>query len=38
MRSPKNANLAPPGFYYLFVLDQNGVPSIAKTVRLTNQP
>jgi Domain of unknown function (DUF1929) len=38
MRSPKNANLAPPGFYYLFVLDQNGVPSIAKTVRLTNAP
>jgi hypothetical protein len=38
MHSPKNANLAPPGFYYLFVLDQNGVPSIAKTVRLTNAP
>jgi hypothetical protein len=38
MHSPKNANLAPPGFYYLFVLDQNGVPSIAKTVRLTNVP
>jgi Domain of unknown function (DUF1929)/Bacterial Ig-like domain (group 2) len=38
MRSPKNANLAPPGFYFLFVLDQNGVPSIAKTVRLTNAP
>jgi Domain of unknown function (DUF1929)/Bacterial Ig-like domain (group 2) len=38
MRSPSNANLAPPGFYYLFVLDQNGVPSIAKTVRLTNEP
>ena len=38
MRSPKNANLAPPGFYYLFVLNQNGVPSIAKTVRLTNEP
>jgi hypothetical protein len=36
MRSPKNANLAPPGFYHLFVLDQNGVPSIAKTVRLSN--
>jgi Domain of unknown function (DUF1929)/Bacterial Ig-like domain (group 2) len=38
MRSPKNANLAPPGFYFLFVLDQDSVPSIAKTVRLTNQP
>jgi hypothetical protein len=38
MRSPKNVNLAPPGFYYLFVNNQNGVPSIAKTVRLTNVP
>jgi hypothetical protein len=38
MHSPKNANLAPPGFYYLFMLDQNGVPSVAKTVRLTNAP
>jgi hypothetical protein len=38
LRSPSNANLAPPGFYYLFVLDQNGVPSIAKTVRLSNEP
>jgi Domain of unknown function (DUF1929) len=38
MRSPNNANLAPPGFYYLFVLDQNGVPSVARTVRLTNAP
>ena len=38
MRSPKDANLAPPGFYYLFVMDQNGVPSVAKIVRLTNAP
>ena len=38
MRSPKDVNLAPPGFYYLFVMDQNGVPSVAKTVRLTNAP
>jgi Domain of unknown function (DUF1929) len=38
LRSPKNANLAPPGFYYLFVIDANGVPSVAKTVRVTDQP
>jgi Domain of unknown function (DUF1929) len=38
LRSPNNSNLAPPGFYYLFVLDRNGVPSVAKTIRLTDQP
>ena len=36
LRSPNNANLAPPGFYFLFVMDKNGVPSVAKTVRLAN--
>jgi Domain of unknown function (DUF1929) len=34
LRSPNNANLAPPGFYFLFVTDTNGVPSVAKIVRL----
>jgi Domain of unknown function (DUF1929) len=38
LRSPNNSNLAPPGFYYLFVMDRNGVPSVAKTIRLTDQP
>jgi Domain of unknown function (DUF1929) len=36
LRSPNNANLAPPGFYFLFVMDKNGVPSVAQTVRLAN--
>jgi hypothetical protein len=40
--SPPGATVAPPGHYLLFVLDQNGVPSVAKFIRLsaspTNQP
>jgi hypothetical protein len=31
---PSNANQAPPGYYMLFILNGNGVPSIAKFVRL----
>ncbi len=31
---PTNRNLAPPGYYMLFVFDQNGVPSVAKFVHL----
>jgi Domain of unknown function (DUF1929)/FG-GAP-like repeat len=34
VRTPANANLAPPGFYMLFILDGNGVPSVAATLRL----
>ena len=30
-----NPNLAPPGWYMLFITDTNGVPSIAKWVRLS---
>ena len=30
------ANLAPPGFYLLFILNSNGVPSVAEIVRLTS--
>jgi hypothetical protein len=30
--APVNANLAPPGYYMLFLVDTNGVPSIAATV------
>jgi hypothetical protein len=30
--SPANANVAPPGFYMLFVIDANGVPSVARMV------
>jgi hypothetical protein len=32
--APSNPNLAPPGYYMLFILDGNGVPSVAKFVRL----
>jgi hypothetical protein len=30
---PSSANLAPPGFYMLFLVDTSGVPSVAKIVR-----
>ena len=30
--APANANLAPPGYYLLFIVDTNGVPSVAATV------
>ncbi len=30
-----NPNMAPPGWYMLFVLDANGVPSVAQWVHLT---
>lgn len=32
--APANRNLAPPGHYLLFILNQNGVPSQGKSVRL----
>jgi PKD repeat protein len=32
--APPNGNLAPPGYYMLFVLDTAGVPSVARFVRL----
>ena len=31
--APANANLAPPGYYMLFVVDTDGVPSVASFVR-----
>jgi len=33
VRAPVNANYAPPGDYMLFILDTNGVPSVASMVR-----
>jgi hypothetical protein len=33
--APANPNLAPPGHYMLFLVDQNGVPSVAKIVRIS---
>jgi Domain of unknown function (DUF1929)/Glyoxal oxidase N-terminus len=32
--SPPNSNIAPPGFYMLFIVDTTGVPSVARFVRL----
>jgi hypothetical protein len=34
IQAPANANLAPPGYYMLFIVDTNGVPSVAAMVRL----
>jgi hypothetical protein len=34
VQGPANANLAPPGYYMLFIVNKNGVPSIAPMVRL----
>jgi Domain of unknown function (DUF1929) len=31
---PDNANLAPSGYYMLFILDSNGVPSKAAMIRI----
>lgn len=32
--APANGNLAPPGHYMLFIVDANGVPSIAKIIQI----
>jgi hypothetical protein len=32
--APPNGNVAPPGYYMLFVLDSAGVPSVARFVKL----
>ena len=34
--APSNANLASVGYYMLFILNGNGVPSVAKIVQLTS--
>jgi hypothetical protein len=31
--APVDSNLAPPGNYMLFILDTNGIPSVAAIVR-----
>jgi hypothetical protein len=36
--APPNGNIAPPGYYMLFVLNGAGVPSVAKFVRLSASP
>jgi hypothetical protein len=34
--APANANLAPPGYYMLFILNGSGVPSVAQIIQITN--
>lgn len=34
LRAPASALVAPPGYYFLFAFNQNGVPSVAKIIRL----
>jgi uncharacterized protein YjdB len=34
VQGPGNANLAPPGYYMLFIVNTNGVPSVAPIVQL----
>jgi hypothetical protein len=34
--APANANLCPPGHYMLFILDGNGVPSVAKIIQISS--
>ena len=34
VQAPANANLAPPGYYMLFIVNANGVPSVAPFVNL----
>jgi Domain of unknown function (DUF1929)/Chitobiase/beta-hexosaminidase C-terminal domain/Bacterial lectin/PKD domain len=36
--SPPNGNIAPPGYYMLFILNNSGVPSVAKFVQVSKTP
>ena len=36
--APPNGNIAPPGYYLLFLLNNAGVPSVAKFVQLSAMP
>jgi galactose oxidase-like protein/chitobiase/beta-hexosaminidase-like protein/glyoxal oxidase-like protein len=36
--APPNGNIAPPGYYMLFLLNNSGVPSVAPFVQLMGQP
>jgi len=35
VQAPVGGNLAPPGYYLLFILDTNGVPSVAAIVKIS---
>jgi hypothetical protein len=34
VQAPASANFAPPGYYMLFIVDTNGVPSVAAILRI----
>jgi len=34
VQSPKDGSWAPPGYYLLFVINNSGIPSIGKFVRV----
>ena len=34
VKAPTSRNIAPPGYYMLFILNSNGVPSKAKILKL----
>lgn len=34
LQAPENANIAPPGYYMLFALNNQGVPSVAKIIQI----
>jgi hypothetical protein len=34
VQAPNSANLAPPGYYMLFIIGSNGVPSVASMVKI----
>ncbi|QNI30602.1 DUF1929 domain-containing protein [Alloacidobacterium dinghuense] len=36
--APPDGNVAPPGYYMLFILNQSGVPSVASFVQVTAPP
>ncbi len=36
--APPNSNIAPPGYYMIFLLNSGGVPSVAQFVQLTPAP
>jgi hypothetical protein len=36
--APPNSNIAPPGYYMVFILNSSGVPSVAQFVQLTPAP
>jgi hypothetical protein len=38
VRVPDNPNLAPPGWYMLFLVDTDGIPSVATWIRVLERP